>query len=119
MNRRTACPDRWPTWPLFWGPRPAVLCRELTKINEEIIRGDLAELAAWAAGREGGIKGEITLVTAGGRVEEEEMSLEELTRLIREDDRPVKALAADLAGLGGKSRNEIYRLILEIRKGSS
>jgi 16S rRNA (cytidine1402-2'-O)-methyltransferase len=48
--------------------RPAVVCRELTKTHEEIRRGSLGELAAWAAGLEassGGVRGEITLVVAG------------------------------------------------------
>ena len=47
--------------------RAAVVCRELTKTYEEIVRGTLAELAEWAAGREasGGVRGEITLVVAG------------------------------------------------------
>jgi 16S rRNA (cytidine1402-2'-O)-methyltransferase len=47
--------------------RAAVVCRELTKTHEEIVRGPLAELAAWGAGQEasGGVRGEITLVVAG------------------------------------------------------
>ena len=47
--------------------RAAVVCRELTKTHEEIVRGSLAELAAWEAGQEasGGVRGEITLVVAG------------------------------------------------------
>jgi 16S rRNA (cytidine1402-2'-O)-methyltransferase len=56
--------------------RQAVVCRELTKIHEEIVRGTLAELAAWAAppaadqagkrdGTSGAVRGEITLVVAG------------------------------------------------------
>jgi len=45
------------------GPdRRAVACRELTKTHEEVARGTLAELAAWA---ERGVLGEITLVVAG------------------------------------------------------
>ena len=45
------------------GPeRPAVVCRELTKTHEEVRRGTLGELAAWAAG---GVLGEITIVVAG------------------------------------------------------
>jgi 16S rRNA (cytidine1402-2'-O)-methyltransferase len=43
--------------------RQAVVCRELTKIHEEIRRGTLAELAAWAGS--GTVRGEITLVVAG------------------------------------------------------
>jgi 16S rRNA (cytidine1402-2'-O)-methyltransferase len=46
-----------------FGPdRPAVACRELTKTHEEIARGTLTELAAWA---ERGVLGEITLVVGG------------------------------------------------------
>src|SRR5688572_27926691 len=46
----------------FGAEREAAVCRELTKTYEEIRRGGLAELAAWAAE---GVKGEITLVVAG------------------------------------------------------
>ena len=42
--------------------RRAVVCRELTKTHEEVRRGTLAELAAWARG---GVLGEITLVVGG------------------------------------------------------
>jgi 16S rRNA (cytidine1402-2'-O)-methyltransferase len=46
-----------------FGPgRRAVACRELTKTYEEIRRGTLGELAAWA---EGGVLGEVTLVVEG------------------------------------------------------
>jgi 16S rRNA (cytidine1402-2'-O)-methyltransferase len=43
--------------------RRGVVCRELTKTHEEIVRGTLAELAAWAGS--GAVRGEITLVVAG------------------------------------------------------
>lgn len=43
--------------------RQAVVCRELTKTYEEILRGTLAELAESAAKSE--VRGEITLVVAG------------------------------------------------------
>jgi 16S rRNA (cytidine1402-2'-O)-methyltransferase len=51
--------------------RAAVVCRELTKVHEEIRRGPLASLAEWAdpagPGQESssGVRGEITLVVAG------------------------------------------------------
>jgi 16S rRNA (cytidine1402-2'-O)-methyltransferase len=50
----------------FGEDRPAAVCRELTKTYEEIRRGPLADLAAWAA--ETHPRGEITLVV-GGAVE--------------------------------------------------
>ena len=48
----------------FGADRRAVLCRELTKTWEEIVRSDLGGLVAWATdGRQ--IRGEFTLVIAG------------------------------------------------------
>lgn len=46
----------------FGGDRRAVACREITKTYEEVRRGTLADLAAWA---DNGVKGELTLVVAG------------------------------------------------------
>jgi 16S rRNA (cytidine1402-2'-O)-methyltransferase len=48
----------------FGADRRAVVCRELTKTHEEIRRGTLAELAAWAHGEP---LGEITIVVEGAR----------------------------------------------------
>jgi 16S rRNA (cytidine1402-2'-O)-methyltransferase len=46
-----------------WGDkRSAAVCRELTKTHEEVRRGPLAELTAWAAE---GVRGEVTIVVAG------------------------------------------------------
>jgi 16S rRNA (cytidine1402-2'-O)-methyltransferase len=47
----------------FGADRPAAVCRELTKTYEEIRRGPLAELAAWAVESEP--RGEITVVVGG------------------------------------------------------
>jgi 16S rRNA (cytidine1402-2'-O)-methyltransferase len=47
----------------FGERRRAAVCRELTKTHEEVRRGPLAELAAWAA--EGHVLGEITVVVEG------------------------------------------------------
>jgi 16S rRNA (cytidine1402-2'-O)-methyltransferase len=45
------------------GDRPAALCRELTKLHEETLRGTLSELVDAVAAR-GTLKGEISLVVA-------------------------------------------------------
>ena len=49
---------------------PAAVCRELTKVHEEILRGPLGELAAEIAAREE-VRGEITLVIDLGAPETE------------------------------------------------
>ncbi len=48
----------------FGADRPAVVCRELTKTHEEVVRGPLASLADWAAP---GVLGEVTVVVGGAR----------------------------------------------------
>lgn len=53
---------------VFGDERRAVICRELTKTHEEIVRGTFAELQQWCD-RE--ILGEITLVVAGAPEKEE------------------------------------------------
>ncbi|WP_448611564.1 16S rRNA (cytidine(1402)-2'-O)-methyltransferase [Geodermatophilus sp. URMC 60] len=55
--------------------RPAAVCRELTKTHEEVRRGTLSELAAWAAD---GVRGEITLVVGGAPVAPASLSPSEL-----------------------------------------
>jgi 16S rRNA (cytidine1402-2'-O)-methyltransferase len=46
----------------FGADRPAVLCRELTKTYEQVIRGSLDDLVTAA---EAGLRGELTVVVAG------------------------------------------------------
>ena len=62
------------------GPeRRAVVCRELTKTHEEIVRGTLPELVAWAQGE---VRGEVTLVLAGAPEPEVDLTPAELVRLV-------------------------------------
>ena len=67
----------------FGGSRAAAVCRELTKTHEEVRRGPLAELAAWAAD---GVRGEITLVVAGADPVTAEVSPSELAALVAEEE---------------------------------
>lgn len=52
----------------FGDTRPAAVCRELTKTYEEVRRGSLADLVAWAQGE---VRGEITIVVAGASAQEQ------------------------------------------------
>ncbi|OBJ53205.1 16S rRNA (cytidine(1402)-2'-O)-methyltransferase [Mycobacterium asiaticum] len=61
------------------GARQAAVCRELTKVHEEVVRGSLDELAAWS---DGGVLGEITVVLAGATPRTDVSTL--LTELVAE-----------------------------------
>ncbi|MFF0385965.1 16S rRNA (cytidine(1402)-2'-O)-methyltransferase [Streptomyces sp. NPDC004286] len=66
---------------VFGADRRAAVCRELTKTYEEVKRGPLADLAAWAAE---GVRGEITVVVEGAPESgPEELDAEELVRRVR------------------------------------
>ena len=63
-----------------WGDdRRAAVCRELTKTHEEVRRGGLAELAAWAGE---GVRGEVTLVVAGAVPEQVDTAPASLAGLV-------------------------------------
>ncbi|BAJ30402.1 hypothetical protein KSE_46210 [Kitasatospora setae KM-6054] len=86
----------------FGAERSAAVCRELTKTYEEVRRGPLAELAAWAAD---GVRGEITVVVAGAPpAAPEEVGPAELARRVarREEagERRKEAIAAVAVELG-------------------
>jgi len=88
--------------------RPAAVCRELTKLHEEVRRGLAAELAAHY--REHPPRGEIVLVVGAaphGRFDREE-ALAAL-RALTDAGARARPAAAVLAKLTGVSANELYR----------
>jgi 16S rRNA (cytidine1402-2'-O)-methyltransferase len=97
------------------GPsRRAVVCRELTKVHEEILRGTLAELAQWA---EGDVLGEITVVLAGAvpRADLDALVAEVGERV--DSGMRVKDACAEVvaAHQGAPSRRELYDAVLRSR----
>src|SRR5499427_5669040 len=99
----------------FGGDRPAVACRELTKTHEEVSRGTLAELAAWAAR---GVLGEITLVVGGApRAGEQGRPLsvaEAVTEVAAREaaGTPRKLAIAAVARESGLRRREVYNAVV-------
>jgi 16S rRNA (cytidine1402-2'-O)-methyltransferase len=96
------------------GDRRAAVCRELTKTYEEIKRGHLAELAAWAAE---GVRGEITVVLAGA--EPREVSVADLVGEVSErvaSGERLKSAAAEVAEAAGVSKKELYDAVLTARR---
>ncbi|MGY6658173.1 16S rRNA (cytidine(1402)-2'-O)-methyltransferase [Amycolatopsis sp. TRM77291] len=97
------------------GPeRRAAVCRELTKTYEEVKRGNLPELAAWAAD---GVKGEITVVLAGAPPRSVSVGdlVSEVASRVSAGER-LKSAAAEVAEAAGVSKKELYDAVLASRK---
>ncbi len=98
------------------GPREAAICRELTKLYEEVRRGDLAALAR-AAAEAGEPRGEIVLVVAPPDPQDEAQATD-LDALIRRalERLSVKEAVAEIAAVTGRARREVYQRALELAK---
>jgi 16S rRNA (cytidine1402-2'-O)-methyltransferase len=96
------------------GPRRAAVARELTKLHEEIKRGDLAALAAHYAESEKP-RGEIVVIVAppGRAAKPDEASLERQV-LDALQELSVKDAAAVVAAQSGLPRREVYSLALRL-----
>jgi 16S rRNA (cytidine1402-2'-O)-methyltransferase len=96
--------------------RDAALCRELTKLHEEIRRGELASLAAACVGDE--LRGEIVVVIAPPQAPAQ-MGAAESDGLLRDalERLSLKDAVAEVAQLTGKRRREIYQSALALQKG--
>ncbi len=95
--------------------RPVAVCRELTKLHEEIVRGSAAELAARYASEPP--RGEVALVVGGAPSAADEIrpALEALERLVEAGAKPRPA-AAVVAELTGVSVNALYRALTSAGK---
>jgi len=96
----------------FGGDRVAVLCRELTKVHEEVVRGTLDELRD-RFGAEA-VRGEVTLVVAGRTpvpAVPDPDALAGAVRDLRAEGRSNKDIVRHLTENWGISRNEGYRLV--------
>ncbi len=99
-----------------FGPRPAAVARELTKLHEEIARGTLAELAERFAG---GARGEVTIVVGGAtenaaRRAPEEPLEDELRRRL-EAREPPTTIAREVARARGLKRAEVYGALERVK----
>ena len=92
-----------------FGPdRSAAVCRELTKLHEQVRRGSLADLADWS---EQGVKGEVTLVVAGAPAERRSYGAAELATLVAArmaDGASRKDAVAAVVRETGAPRNAVY-----------
>lgn len=97
------------------GDRPVALCRELTKLHEEVLRTTLS--SAVERYRETPPKGEFVLVVGGAAAESApEVSMEQALELVtryRAEGRGLKEACKLAASDTGFSKNELYALALE------
>lgn len=91
--------------------REAAVCRELTKIHEEVARGTLGELARRFRGD---VKGEIVLVIGpaetGEHGQDVGFAVDALRHLVQSGARP-RAAASVVAALTGTRANDLYKAL--------
>ncbi len=99
---------------ILGGTRRAVLCRELTKKFEEVLRGSLDDLAATSAERD--FKGEIVVLVARG--EAEAPSADDVETALSEalKEMSVKDAAKKVSAELGLKRRDIYQIALELSR---
>ena len=98
----------------FGGDRPAAVCRELTKLYEEVKRGGLSELTEWA---KLGVRGEIVVVVGGAvhAVASPEAALAEVLARVAAGDR-LKDVTREVAEASGLSSKELYAAALAAKR---
>jgi 16S rRNA (cytidine1402-2'-O)-methyltransferase len=106
--------------------RPLAVCRELTKMHEQVVRGSALELAR---AFEAGARGEVTVVVGAGQpsaarhqtAEDEPASLEPRIAQLLEQGMSPRDAARSLARELGRPRREIYarvQALAERRRGA-
>lgn len=93
--------------------RRVVVCRELTKLYEEVTRGTASELAEWAAE---GVRGEICIVAAGAPARDADPA-DALTQVLAlvADGMRLKDAAAEVAEATGLGKRDLYQAALAAR----
>lgn len=94
------------------GDRRVAVCRELTKLHEEVMRGSAAELAERLA--DSPIKGEVVVVVEGARQGFSDLAaaIEDARLLVREGSR-VRDASRIAAKRHGVRANEVYAALVE------
>ncbi|MCR2762357.1 16S rRNA (cytidine(1402)-2'-O)-methyltransferase [Microbacterium sp. zg.B48] len=93
--------------------RRVAVCRELTKLYEEVVRGTAGSLAEWAAA---GVRGELVLVVEGAPAAQISFpdAVTQVLELVRTGTR-LKDAAGEVSGHTGHSSRELYQAALAVK----
>jgi 16S rRNA (cytidine1402-2'-O)-methyltransferase len=95
--------------------RPVAVCRELTKLHEEVVRATAGSLAARYADE--APRGEVVLVIGAAAADEADLgpALAALRRLVDDAGARPRPAAAVVAALTGTSANALYRALTDTK----
>jgi len=103
---------------IYGSDRKVVLARELTKLYEQVFRGNLNQLNDWINANPMHQKGEFVLMLEGHAEETDSeaihQSSEDLLKILLEE-LPVKQAASIAAKITGLKKNALYRQAMEIK----
>jgi 16S rRNA (cytidine1402-2'-O)-methyltransferase len=103
----------------FGADRRGAVCRELTKTHEEVVRGPLSELVAWAAA---GVRGEVTLVVAGAERTAAALSPADVVAEVAAEEAAGstrKEAIRTVAERAGLPRREVYDAVVRAPTGGA
>jgi 16S rRNA (cytidine1402-2'-O)-methyltransferase len=99
------------------GNRYGVLCREMTKLHEEFLRGRLSELIETLSGRPS-VKGECTLLVKGRGDDigvSQDIVRAELIEVLEKKDGKLSQVSKTIARKYGLSKNAVYEEALKLK----
>ena len=107
-----------------FGARDAVICRELTKLHEEVRRGDLATLArAYQSGADEAVetRGEFTIIVEPPAADTNQPSADEVDALLQRllQNSSVKDAVSEVSAATGRPRREIYQRALALSESDN
>lgn len=98
----------------FGADRRVAVCRELTKLYEEVARGTAAELVEWASA---GVRGELVVVVEGAPAAQIAFpeAVTQVLELVRSGTR-LKDAAGEVSAHTGHSSRELYQAALALKR---
>jgi len=96
------------------GDREVAVCRELTKLHEEVVRGKISEVIPILSSRK--LQGEFTLVVAPGEAQPIHMTDEAIIarfQQLQKEGLSKKDALKKVVRESGRTRNELYSLLMK------